>query len=183
MSKFFAMKYFDYFAGIWGSSMGGGHVITIGGMDRSERKIKCIVSQLGMMITSDLLNHVGAPDSKEINSIAETRVLGYNKQPISQADKDMLEGLDGYPNLVKLNRYRAIDYAKLVVVPTLVLEASEEELWDRTQHGEKVYQILQNNGVKTKYSLLNGKHYDGYSEDKSFNEGCSQAISWFKENL
>ena len=43
-------------SGIWGSSMGGGHVITIGGLDHSEGRIKCIVSQMGMMIASDLLN-------------------------------------------------------------------------------------------------------------------------------
>ena len=163
--------------------MGGGHVITIGGLDRLEGKIKCIVSQLGMMITSDLLKHVGAPEFKEIDKLERLRVTGNSEQPITQDDKDILEGLDGYPNLVKLNRYRALDFAPLVLVPTLILEASDEELWDRTQHGEKVYQTLQNNGVKTKYSLLNGKHYDGYSEDKSFNEGCSQAINWFKTHL
>ena len=163
--------------------MGGGHVITIGGLDRLEGKIKCIVSQLGMVITSDLLKHVGAPELKEINNLEKLRVTGSTKQPISQDDKDMLEGLDGYPNLVKLNRYRALDFAQLVSVPTLILEASDEELWERTQHGEKVYQILQNNGQKAKYSLLDGKHYDGYSEDKSFNEGCSQAIDWFKTYL
>ena len=163
--------------------MGGGHVITIGGSDRLEGKIKCIVSQLGMMITSDLLKHVGAPEEKEINDLERLRVKGSFEQPISQDDKDILEGLDGYPNLVKLYRYRALDYAPQVSVPTLILEASDEELWDWTQHGEKVYQTLQNNEVKTKYSLLNGKHYDGYSEDKSFNEGCSQAIDWFKEHL
>ena len=163
--------------------MGGGHVITISGLDRLEGKIKCIVSQLGMMITSDLLKHVGAPESKEINNLEKLRVTGSTKQPISQDDKDLLEGLDGYPNLVKLNRYRALDFAQLVSVPTLILEASDEELWDRTQHGEKVFQILLNNGQKAKYSLLDGKHYDGYSEDKSFNEGCSQAIDWFKAYL
>ena len=60
--------------------MGGGHVITIGGLDRLEGKIKCIVSQLGMMITSDLLKHVGAPESKEINNLEKLRVTGSTKQ-------------------------------------------------------------------------------------------------------
>ena len=162
--------------------MGGGHVITMGGLDHSERKIKCIVSQLGMMIASDLLKHVGASESQEIEAIDESRVKG-SKEPISQDDEDMLEGLDGYPNLAKLSKYRAIHYAKLVSVPTLILEASEEELWDRAQHGEKVYEILQNNGVETKYALLKGKHYDGYSEEGSFPDGCSKAIEWFKTYL
>ena len=169
--------------GIWGSSMGGGHVITVGGIDRFERKVSCIVSQLGMMVTSDLLKHSGAPAAKEISAIEESRVSSNNIQPISQDDKDMLEGLDGYPNLAKLYKHRPVDFAPLVTVPTLILEASEEELWDRTQHGEKVHQIIQNNGIPTKYSLLKGTHYDGYSVDGSFNEGCEQAINWFKAHL
>ena len=157
--------------------MGGGHVITVGAIDRFERKISCIVSQLGMMVTSDLLSHSGAPDSKQISTKDDSM------QSISQDDKDMLEGLDGYPNLVRLYKHRPVDFAPLVSVPTMILEASDEELWDRTQHGEKVHQILQNNGVPTKYSLLKGSHYDGYSVDGSFNEGCEQAINWFKIHL
>ena len=163
--------------------MGGGHVITMGGMDRLDRKIKCIVSQLGMMITSDLLNHVGAPSSSEIDSMEESRTVGGSLCPIAQKESDMLEDLDGYPNLAKLRTYRPIDHASFVSVPTLIMDASDEELWDRRDQGEKVYQIIQGNGITSKYSLLKGKHYDGYTVDGSFNEGCSQAISWFKQHL
>ena len=163
--------------------MGGGHVISIGGMDHLERKIKCIVSQLGMMITSDLLKHSGAPGLSEIGSMEESRTVGESLPPIAQDESDMLEDLDGYPNLAKLKAYRPIDHASLVSVPTLIMDASDEELWGRRDQGEKVYQIIQGNGIPSKYSLLKGKHYDGYSVDGSFNDGCSQAISWFSQHL
>ena len=170
------------FSGIWGSSMGGGHVISIGGLDHLEGRIKCIVSQLGMMIASDLLKHVGALDTADVYSIAGFRA-SKSIPPISQDQSDMLKDLDGYPNLAKLRKYRPMDYAPLVSVPTLILDASDEELWDRTQQGERVHQTIIGNGIDTKYALLKGKHYDGYALDKSFNEGCSQAISWFTQHL
>ena len=34
---------------------------------------------------------------------------------------------------------------------------------EKSAGGERAYDILQNNGVETKYALLKGKHYDGYS--------------------
>ena len=117
--------------------MGGGHVISIGGMDQKEEKIKCIVSQLGMMISSDLLNHVRAPNTYEMETIDADRASGTSNQPLAQDPCDMLRDLDGYPNLSKLNKYRPIDYANMISVPTLILEASDEELWDRAKHGEQ----------------------------------------------
>ena len=172
-----------FILGIWGSSMGGGHVITMGGMDHLERKIICIVSQLGMMIASDLLKHTGAPSLREIDSMDASRASGESLPPIAQDDSDMLEDLDGYPNLAKLRTYRPIDHASLVSVPTLIMDASDEELWNRRDQGEKVYQIIRDNGIQSNYSLLKGKHYDGYTVDGSFDEGCSQAISWFSQHL
>ena len=163
--------------------MGGGHVISIGGMDQKEGKIKCIVSQLGMMISSDLLNHVGAPNTHEMEAIDADRVRGSSNQPLPQDLCDMLRDLDGYPNLSKLNKYRPIDYANMISVPTLILEASDEELWDRAKHGEAVYKIIQKKEVPAKYGLLKGTHYDGYATNGSQIEGCSQAIAWFKLHL
>jgi dienelactone hydrolase len=106
--------------GIWGSSMGGAHAITVGGTDTTGR-VKCIVSQVGMMTTSDLLRHAGV----DIGSVAQQASQIAAGEATSRFTWNLPE-LDGQVNVARMRDYVAKEYAKNVQVPTLVLDAENE---------------------------------------------------------
>ena len=52
---------------------------------------------------------------------------------------------DGTPDLAKMLDHRPIDSAGAVKVPTLIIDVSEEELFDRMANGRAVYDIIRQN--------------------------------------
>lgn len=163
--------------GIWGSSMGGAHVVTIGGTDVTSR-VKCIVSQVGMMRTSDLLRHAGV----EVSSIAKLASNTAAGGGVGRYTGSLPE-LDGQINLARMRDYVAKDYAEKIKVPTLVLDAANEELWDRTENGQAVFETIRANGVECEYVLLpDSKHYGAY-ESVGYHKGQQEAVRWFQKHL
>ena len=67
-------------------------------------------------------------------------------------------------------------------MPTLVLDAASEELWDTTANGQAVYETLKQKGIPCKYVLLTGKHYGAY-ESKGYFKGQAEATKWFQRHL
>ncbi len=85
-------------------------------------------------------------------------------------------------NIAKGIGYDAIEAAKKITIPMLIIDAEKEELMDTAKNGKRVAEILQANGTPVKYHVLEGiSHYGVYG--KKFAEATSMEIEWFDEHL
>ena len=157
--------------GIWGTSYSGGHVIHVGARDD---RIAAIVSQVGYQ-------GVGGW-SPEAKRHARQRAIDRARgaiDPIPQA-VDRIPNLDGTPDLAKMLDHRPIDLAPKVRVPTLVIDVTQEELFDHRANGRAVYDIIRRN-AEADYLTFPGKHYSIYGRHLS--ASINAATAWFRKHL
>lgn len=154
--------------GLWGSSYGGGHVAYVAAHDT---RVKAVVAQVGAQQPFGGIFAAG-------RSRAIARARG-EIGPIPPRE-DATPGLGGVPDLAKMIRYRPIDTADQIRVPTLVIDAAEEELFDRMQNGHRLYEIVSKN-APARYETFPGKHYEIY--DKFYHPASTLARDWFLEHL
>ena len=157
--------------GIWGTSFGGGLVVWTAAHDE---RVRCVVAQVpGMGGMSGMYR-----------TLARNRAIQQARgeiDPIPQGI-DQVPGLTGSAHAAKMLYYDARWVAPMVKVPTLIIDAENEELMDRTDNGQRVYEILKGNGVPTRYHVLEGiTHFQVYRE--KFDEATALAIGWFDEHL
>ncbi|MCP5065548.1 MAG: alpha/beta fold hydrolase [bacterium] len=156
--------------GIWGTSFAGGHVVWMGAHDS---RIRAIVSQVGSQ---------GAEQSAELIAHANRRAIAKSRgeiDPIPQGI-DQVPGLDGTPDFAKIVRYRPIDHAERVRVPTLFIDAEDEELFDRMKNGHAAFEIISGN-TTAEYETYPGSHYDIYT--KRYLKASDRALAWFERHL
>jgi len=156
--------------GIWGTSYSGGHVIVVGARDK---RVAAIVSQVGYQ-------GVGWTPSRQ--QFANQRAIDKARgviDPIPQGI-DVIPNLTGTPDLAKMSDYRPIDFAPDVSVPTMVIDVTGEELFDRTKNGRAVYEIIKEN-TDAVYETFPGKHYRIY--DQHYLAASSLALDWFRRHL
>jgi len=156
--------------GIWGTSYSGGHVIVVGARDK---RVAAIVSQVG---------YQGVGWTPERRRFADQRATDKARgviDPIPQGI-DVVPNLRGTPDLAKMADYRPIDSAQDVRVPTLVIDVTGEELFDRMKNGHAVYEIIKEN-AESVYETFPGKHYRIY--DQHYLAASSLALDWFKRHL
>ena len=157
--------------GIWGTSYSGGHVIHVAARDD---RVAAIVSQVGYQ-------GVGGwnPEAKRhARQRAIDRARG-TIDPIPQA-ADRIPDLNGTPDLAKMLDHRPIDLAPNVRVPTLIIDVTEEELFDHTANGRAVYDIVRRN-TEADYMTFPGKHYSIYGRHLA--ASVDAAIAWFRTHL
>jgi dipeptidyl aminopeptidase/acylaminoacyl peptidase len=158
--------------GIWGTSYGGGMVIWNAAHDTRP---KAVVSQVGGM-------GVAWPEMAAVASERQTAIARGDMEPIPQ-DMDRTGELRGTPNFAHMIRYDAVAVAERVTVPTLLIDAENEELFDRRDHGGRVYEILRTHGTApVSYVVLPGiSHYGVYRE--GFDQSTDLALAWFDLHL
>jgi|SRR5581483_3378992 len=154
--------------GLWGSSYGGGHVAY---MAAHDSRVKAIVAQVGAQQPFGGI----VPAGRER---AAARARG--RLAVVPPASDAVPGLAGIPDLAKMIRYRPIDTADKIRVPTLVIDAEQEELFDRMQNGYLLYQIVSRN-AHARYETFPCKHYAIY--DQFYHEASNLARDWFIEHL
>ena len=156
--------------GIWGSSYGGGHAVYVGARDS---RIQAIVAQVAPY------RPMGGD---EFEARASSRAAGKARGefgPIPPA-ADGAPGLAGTPDLAKMIRYRPIDTAERIRVPTLIIDAEREDLFDREQNGVALYEIVRKN-TAAEYRTYPCRHYEIY--DKYYREASTLALDWFTRYL
>ncbi len=156
--------------GIWGTSYSGGHVIYIGAIDD---RVAAIVSQVGYQ-------GVGMTPARA--RFARQRAIDKARgviDPIPQGI-DVVPNLKGTPDLAHMRDYRPIDHAGAIRVPTLVIDVSDEELFDHKANGRAVFEIIEAN-AEAKYKTYQGKHYDIYY--RHYQAASTLALQWFKQHL
>lgn len=164
--------------GIWGTSFGGGLVVQTAADDA---RVKCVVAQVGAMDgrmsaarTYEGRGGLAGAHGKEIE-----RSRG-EAAPVPQKE-DVVEGLRGSPYFDRFARYTPVESADQVTVPILFIDAENEELFDRHEHAEKVYNRVKDR-VPSKYHVEPGiPHYGIYQA--RYKQGSDLALTWFQEHL
>lgn len=157
--------------GIWGTSYSGGHVIAVGARDD---RVAAIVSQVGYQ-------GVGGWNP-EARRRARRRAIDRARgtiDPIPQA-ADRIPNLNGTPDLAKMRDHRPIDLAAEVKVPTLIMDVTEEELFDHTANGRAVYDVIRRN-AEADYVTFPGEHYSIYG--RHLEASTAAAIAWYRKHL
>lgn len=162
--------------GLWGTSFGAGNVISIGGRDD---RVKAIVAQVGYMKGEALTQEQIAGAHQRATQKARGEI-----DPLARGlDLQMgANGPNGAQDFGRFRFYEPLEMAKRVSVPTLIIDAEEEELFDRMQNGHAAYEIIAANGVTTDYRTTPGDHYAVY-RGEVLRQTTDWAIAWFGEHL
>ena len=160
--------------GIWGSSFGGGHVIWRAAHDD---RVACVVSQVGGM-NGTALNKLNGALSRTRTERARGEI-----DPVPQGVAVPGGELQGTAFMERVTLYSPGYYAKLITVPTFLLDGDKEHYFDITENSGAVYKILKKNGVETEYHVLKDTaHYDVYRGD-TLKEVMKLEIAWFNKHL
>ena len=136
--------------------------------------MKAIVLQVSSQGGGD-----ATPAAREIAQERATARARGDAEPIPQGT-DGVSGLAGTPDLPKMARYRPLDTADRIRVPTLVIDAEHEELMDRLQNGHVLYEIVRKHAL-AEYRVFPCTHYEIY--DKHYREASSLARDFLVRQL
>jgi len=161
--------------GLWGTSFGGGLVVWTAAHDD---RIDAVVSQVGAMDgRPSAIQTFGSLENAHDSMIE--RVRG-EAEPVPQGE-NVVEGLRGTPYVERFALYAPVEHAHKLNVPTLLIDAENEELSDRTEHSAKVFEIIKGN-VPSRYVVVPDiKHYGIYQA--KYQRGSDLALEWFEEHL
>jgi dipeptidyl aminopeptidase/acylaminoacyl peptidase len=161
--------------GIWGTSLGGGLAMV---MAASDDRIKVLVDQMGPVNYVHNLRKMPAAMARKIETLTARGILP------AYPDATMAKNpaLKGYPDWAAMKRFNPMNYVDQLNVPTLIIDAQNETLFDRTQNG-----VLLHNSIKdrldAKYIAYPGEHYDLYKGDNqkaAFKEAANWLVKYLK---
>ncbi len=160
--------------GLWGSSYSGGHVIWVAAHDP---RVKVTVSQVGSM--DSIGNLEVLPGGAE--AMAELRRRRARGEVEAWPTMPAAPGLRGTPHWTRITQYSPRDVAHQSRAAALIIDAENEELFDRLENGQAVYAILKNR-VPAEYHVIEGiDHYGIYRQGRE--EALALAIEWYKKYL
>jgi dienelactone hydrolase len=160
--------------GAWGTSYGGG--IAMHSAANDER-IKALAVQVAFL--AGVKGPMAAHCKQRAIDIARGKIA-----PIPQGiDGDIYPRLAGTPHLARFLQHNTIDEVGKLRVPTLMLDAGNEDLFDIRDHSGKAYEALKTQTrVPVRYKVIDGiDHYGIYF--KGFDEGSEAALDWFATHL
>jgi polyvinyl alcohol dehydrogenase (cytochrome) len=156
--------------GIWGTSLGGGIALVIAAGDE---RIKAYVDQIGAvnfkgnleMITDDMVRRW------------EVQRARGDIDPYPGAESAIIPALQGFPDWIYLKRFDSFAAASKLNVPTLIIDAEQEELFAREINGQLLHATIKER-VPTRYVTYPGKHYDIY-QGEPYQAALKDAQDWF----
>ena len=156
--------------GYWGS-----HAIWVAG---NEPRAGCAVGQVAAADSRSLaaVSWAGQDIAEHARLQAIRRARG-DIDPLPQGT-DKAPNLNGWAHLDKVLSYNPVDDAGRITIPLLVIDAGNEELFDRHIAGELAIQRAQANGAPAEYTVIPGiTHYQVYGDH--FEEATQMAVDWF----
>jgi dienelactone hydrolase len=164
--------------GLWGSSFGGGLVLQTA---INDPRVKCVVDQVGAVNARDAAVQPYLNDGGMAGNHAMEIKRSRGEAPAVPQGENVFPNLRGTPHLERFARFAPVDEAHKLKVPILIIDAENEELFSRHEHGEKVYNIVKDN-VPAKYHVEPGiQHYGIYQA--RYVQGADAAIAWYVEHL
>jgi len=160
--------------GIWGTSFGGGlAMVTAANDDR----IKVLVDQMGPVNYAYNLRGLSIGTTRKTEELTARGEL----PPYPGPTMSKSPGLKGYPNWAALKRYNPIKHAGQITVPTLIIDAENEQLFDRKMNGALLHEALKTQ-TDSRYVTYPGKHYDMY-RGENLKSARKKAADWFLQHL
>ena len=163
--------------GYWGSSYSGAHAIWAAA---NEPRVACAVGQVAAANSLHLAQVSWKDAGIDIEQYAReqaTRRARGEIAPLPQRT-DKAPNLNGWAHLDKVLEYRPVNDAGRITIPLLVIDAENEELFDRHQAGELAVERAKANGAKAEYAVIPTiTHYGIYRE--AFEESAQMALDWF----
>ena len=161
--------------GYWGSSYSGAHAIWVAA---HEPRAGCAVGQVAAADSRSLAAVSWADqDIAEHARLQAIRRARGDIDPLPQGT-DKAPNLNGWAHLDKVLSYNPVDDAGRITIPLLVIDAGNEELFDRHIAGELAIQRAQANGAPAEYTVIPGiTHYQVYGDH--FEEATQMAVDWF----
>ena len=159
--------------GVWGTSFGGSLAVVTAANDN---RVKALVTQVAPV-----------NNRATFGQIPEAMVLAWETQRARgeitpyPGPESASPGLRGYPDMIAMKRYDPLAYWPSLSVPTLIIDAEDEELFDRRVNGLALHQSLKGR-VTTDYKAINGTHYDLY-RGEGYEQSLKAAQDWFVEHL
>jgi len=157
--------------GAWGTSFGGGTAMSIAATDS---RIKALAVQVPAVF--ELPDEITQPGRVRARQIArgEFNALGLGG--------DTLPGVPGTPHLARMVQYLVGQQAQHLRVPTLILDAGDEELFNTDDSGRRAHEILNANDVENYYEVIPGiDHYGIYFD--GYDRGSQLANDWLIRHL
>lgn len=160
--------------GIWGTSMGGGLAIV---MAATDHRIKALVDQMGPVNYKYNLNNI--PEQKIRD--AEAQVARGNFPPYPGPKGIPNPQLRGYPDWISMKRFHPLSYLDRLTIPTLIIDAEDETLFETEKNGQLVYETIKDR-VESRYITYPGGHYAMY-DGENLKAGRDAALQWFIKYL
>jgi dienelactone hydrolase len=161
--------------GIWGTSLGGGLAMV---MAASDDRIKVLVDQMGPVNYEHNLREMPLAMARKIETLTARGVL----PAFPDATMAKNPALKGYPNWAAMKRFNPMSYVDQLNVPTLIIDAENETLFDRTQNGMLLHNSIKDR-LDAKYIAYPGGHYDLYKGDNqkaAFKEAANWLVKYLK---
>lgn len=160
--------------GAWGTSFGGGVAMHTAANDT---RIKALAVQVAALPA--LKGPMAMHARQRAIDIARGKI-----DPVPQGiDADAFPRLPGTPHLARFLQYATIDEVRKLKVPTLMLDAGNEELFDIRENCGKAHEILKSEASSpVRYQVIDGiDHYGIYFN--GYEEGSEAALEWFTRYL
>lgn len=161
--------------GIWGTSLGGGLAMV---MAATDERIKVLVDQMGPVNYVHNLRELPLAMARKIETLTARGVL----PAFPDASMAQNPELKGYPNWAAMKRFNPMNYFDQLTVPTLIIDAESETLFDRTQNGVLLHDSIKGR-VEAKYIAYPGGHYDlykGENQKAAFKESADWLVKYLK---
>jgi dienelactone hydrolase len=160
--------------GIWGTSMGGGLALV---MAASDNRIKALVSQMGPVNYKYNLKDIPDKQMRHVEAMVARGELPPFPGPKGSANLQ----LKGYPDWVAMKRFDPMSCLDSLNIPTMIIDAEEEALFDREKNGLLVYETIKDR-LESRYITFPGPHYDMYTGE-NLKAARAAAMHWFVKHL
>jgi dienelactone hydrolase len=167
--------------GYWGSSYSGAHAIWVAA---NESRAACAVGQVAAADSLDLAQTSWRGTGVDIEAYAREQAIRRARGEIAPLPQgtDKAPNLNGWAHLDKVVGYRPVEDASRISIPLLVIDAENEELFDRHRAGELSVERAKANGARAEYRVIPDiTHYDVYRQ--AFDESAQMARAWFNDCL
>ena len=156
--------------GAWGTSFGGGTAFYT---TATDDRIKALAIQVPAVFS--------APPPMAAMAKQRATQIARGEFDVTTST-DAMPGLKGIPHFARMAQFKVAEQVEFINVPTLILDAANEELFDIMQSGGAAYARLQERGVEAYYEVLpNIDHYGIYFD--GFDRGSQLALDWLQKHL
>ncbi|MAZ88399.1 MAG: hypothetical protein CL693_12225 [Cellvibrionaceae bacterium] len=157
--------------GAWGTSFGGGTAISSAATDE---RVKALSVQVPAAFNWP----------EPMVALGKQRAIEIARGDFDAIPQsvDAVPGLKGTPHFARMIQQRVGDLVEQVSVPTLIMDAEKEELFDIRDSGGRFASLLDDKGVDKHYEIVpNIDHYGIYFD--GFELSSDLATKWFTKHL